>query len=257
MTTKSRESETSLSAAFPVGTPAPEVIRVLTQMNEHLERLIFSRYLPAPSFDERLAHSENRELRNIHAEAQRLRDITGIDLLHWESIVAATWPSSQWRPLFAEAVSHDPDKDAHGMFHLAIEEIVNGRLQQELVTETEEVLALCSICHVKGGGVRHIPLMDFHCLPNQTNLEKVKVALSAINQSGVILESGRSYHFYGIDLLDHDQWLTFMAKALLLAPFTDSRYIAHRLLGGKSVLRISKSRRKPQIPFVVGVATLP
>src|SRR5690349_2717159 len=103
MTIHPESSERSLTEAFPLGTAAPEVIRVLTLMNEHLETLMFSRYLPSPSLEERLAQSRSAELRNIHLEAETLRNMTGIKLLHWESIVAAWWPSSQWRLLFTEA----------------------------------------------------------------------------------------------------------------------------------------------------------
>jgi hypothetical protein len=108
-----------------------------------------------------------------------------------------------------------------------------------------------------GTTVRHIPMMDFRCEPSDRNRELVIMAMRKLGQqNGVVLESGRSYHYYGFDLLDEASWRDFMYRCLLLAPFTDSRYIGHRLLGGTARLRISASRHKPAVPHVVAVLDL-
>jgi len=104
----------------------------------------------------------------------------------------------------------------------------------------------------------HIPLMDFKCENTPENLERVRNFLVKIGQkTGVILDSGRSYHYYGVDILSKDEWRVFMAKCLLsdLADLKllDVNYIGHSLWDGYSILRISSSEQYPKIPTVVSI----
>ncbi len=100
--------------------------------------------------------------------------------------------------------------------------------------------------------VKHIPMMDFRCEPSSRNLKLVVEAMRRVGQQdGVVLESGRSYHYYGFNLLDEAGWLDFMYRNLLLTPFVDARYIGHRLLAGIARLRITASRGKPTVPHRV------
>ncbi|MDD2697007.1 MAG: hypothetical protein PHE52_02525 [Candidatus Pacebacteria bacterium] len=104
----------------------------------------------------------------------------------------------------------------------------------------------------------HIPLVDFKCENTPENLERVRNFLTKIGQkTGVILNSGRSYHYYGLDILSKDEWRVFMAKCLLsdLADLKllDVHYIGHSLWDGYSILRISSSSRYPRIPSVVSI----
>jgi hypothetical protein len=62
-----------------------------------------------------------------------------------------------------------------------------------------------------------------------------------------------SFHYYGFELLTQDKWIEFLAGCLLLAPFTDSRYIAHRLAEGVADLRITNSDEKKTIPYIVAI----
>src|SRR5213075_183801 len=67
-----------------------------------------------------------------------------------------------------------------------------------------------------------IPMMDFRCTPSASNLDRIQRALRALGQSaGAVLASGRSYHFYGFQLLPPNEWSDFLARCLLLAPLVD------------------------------------
>jgi len=99
----------------------------------------------------------------------------------------------------------------------------------------------------------HIPMMDFKCEASPENLEKIQEFLRKIGQKGVVLLSGRSYHYYGIELLSERDWLLYLGKCLLFIDFVDSRYVGHRLIDGYTSLRISREIRRPNLPKVVAI----
>lgn len=115
----------------------------------------------------------------------------------------------------------------------------------------DSVLAVLS--EVWAGKKRlHIPMMDFDCDENDGNLAKIECFLRAIGQQGIILESGRSYHFYGIKLMNGKQWLNFLGDCQLFG-LCDRRYIGHRLKDGLGILRVSCCDLRQQMPRVVTV----
>lgn len=99
----------------------------------------------------------------------------------------------------------------------------------------------------------HIPMMDFDCEISCKNLEVIQRFLRISNKGGVILQSGRSYHYYGIELIPDREWLMLLGRFLLLMDYTDSRYIAHRIIDGYGSLRISENERRPIPPKVVAI----
>jgi hypothetical protein len=103
-----------------------------------------------------------------------------------------------------------------------------------------------------GGGAAHIPMMDFLCVPSARNLEMLTHLLGDLRQGrGCLLESGRSYHYYGYKLLTEDGLKIFLGKCLLMSGFADDRYIGHQLVDGHCVLRLSSGTLKPSVPTVV------
>ncbi len=89
-----------------------------------------------------------------------------------------------------------------------------------------EALALCSVCKDTSSNTLHIPMMDFRIESGkddgQPNL--LKEALKKLGQTnGVLLDSGKSYHYYGFQLLAEHEWRRFMAISLLLEPLVDVR----------------------------------
>ena len=102
------------------------------------------------------------------------------------------------------------------------------------------------------GAYRHIPLMDFRCEKSEKNLTDIKNFLRRLGEkNGAIFDSGRSYQYYGFQLLmNSESWRLFMAQCLLF-DYTDRYYIGHQLIDGYSILRLSESNRHPEIPKVV------
>lgn len=117
----------------------------------------------------------------------------------------------------------------------------------------EEVLAVSSKVRI-GQKIFHIPMMDFRCDPSPENLSRLKMLLVRIGQSkGVILLSGRSYHFYGAELLNQKDYSPFLGNCGLLKGFVDERYIPHRLIDGCCILRILAGGIRTEIPKVVAI----
>lgn len=112
--------------------------------------------------------------------------------------------------------------------------------------------ALKAISKVKTtDGIFHIPLLDLDVPVDENGVEKIKeVALGLGINHAAVLNSGRSYHFWGLELLSEEEWRKFMYRALLLDRI-DRRWVGHRLIDGQANLRISE--KGGYIPTVVHV----
>lgn len=145
-------------------------------------------------------------------------------------------------------------------------EIFNGKLD-ELIASLEAGwdIGIRSLVTLADGSFAHIPMVDFSLPKSPENLAIIKKRIRNITgeEKGLILESGKSYHYYGVNLRTEESWQEFMAKCLLTSIFqgkdqpfievADSRYIGHSLLGGACVLRISANAERKLIPVVVDV----
>lgn len=98
-------------------------------------------------------------------------------------------------------------------------------------------------------GIFHIPLLDLDIPVDENGIEKIReISLGLGIKHAAILNSGRSYHFWGLELLSEEEWRKFMYRALLLDKI-DRRWIGHRLIDGQANLRISEKGGK--IPVVI------
>lgn len=243
-----------VASQINVGNQAPKLMLDLLEMNDCIETLTFATYYPSPSLEQRLEQIDQSPNQRKIIGKNSLRKAAKATLPYWQAILSEAWSKEQFDLLVKEALRHDEEDEIKRRFTVPAKVLTQEYMYQMLDDlPNNKVLAIYSICRLRDGASAHIPMMDFSCIPTAHNLEMVNSCIKAIGLRGAILESGRSYHFYGFDLLNHNEWIKFMAKSLLLAPNTDSRYIAHRLLGGACVLRISASERKPVIPFVSNV----
>lgn len=240
--------------ALPLVANLPQLL--VDRSHRSIETLRFKIYRPTPLLEERIKDSDNAATKKILERASELRatwrTLTSTDLPFWDSISAASLVDGHHDLLIQEATRHDPQCEKKEVLVKDLSMKTLEKLAEGLPATS--VLGLYSSCRLSDGSTEHIPMMDFRGTPSPEHLARIKTALHTIQQTrGVILKSGRSYHFYGFVLLDHKRWLTFMADCLLLAPLTDSRYIAHRLIEGEAVLRLIRSDAKPEIPSVVDV----
>lgn len=153
--------------------------------------------------------------------------------------------------LSVKGLQQDTGKRRHRNFDK--NEISSEKLQtfaQNLASD--ELLGVASDVRLRGGTVGHIPMMDFICPPSVQNSTILARLLRVIQQCrGFLLQSGRSYHYYGVQILGEKEWHVFLGRCLLMSGFVDDRYIGHQLVDGHCVLRLSAGRLRPNIPNVV------
>lgn len=150
-------------------------------------------------------------------------------------------------------------------FWIDREEILEGDALERQIAELPEGydLGIHSLVKMKDGSEKYLPLIDFKLSPSPENLGIIKERMKKIvGIGGFILETDKSYHFYGINPVDFDEWLNFCARCLLTSLVKDegktiidvvsTRYIGHCLLRRGNVLRISNNVRKV-LPTVVDV----
>lgn len=131
------------------------------------------------------------------------------------------------------------------------EEAASWYRQPDLEEEEDIYTAFSSAVETELG-VRNIPLMDFRCRPSKENLIHVKNLLREKGeQQGVILDSGRSYHYYGLRTLWPSEWREWIKNWYWT--LADNFYIAHALLDGNNWLRLTGGITKPETPVVVDV----
>lgn len=91
-----------------------------------------------------------------------------------------------------------------------------------------------------GGGVWHLPMLDFS-IPHSDVADDtaVDVVTTLGIDGGYLLRSGTSYHLLGDRLLTWDESSELLARAQLLSPLIDHRWVAHQLIDKFCALRIS------------------
>lgn len=115
-----------------------------------------------------------------------------------------------------------------------------------------QLLGVTSRVSLVGGEEAHIPMMDFSCAVSAENSAILVQLLQDLrNGNGFLLQSGRSYHYYGLRLLNESEWRIFLGKCLLMSGYSDDRYIGHQLVDGYCALRLSSGKLKALIPTVV------
>lgn len=107
-----------------------------------------------------------------------------------------------------------------------------------------------SLVEMTDGSRRHIPMLDFHLRASpRSQLLAHRIVQELRVGNGFLLESGRSYHFYGEQPLK-EELASFLGRALQYAPLVDRAWIAHQLIEQACGLRIS-ARDRGSPPFVV------
>lgn len=231
------------------GKPVTYAIEGLVRLFPEVSRVTFAAYRPAPGLDTRLARESDSTI-EVRETAERLRKDFGIPF--WDAILAISMKRGQMPDRYVElAILHDKSPDEYSI------DVLQSELTAERIDSIERdlkegfVLALASRVQLQSGGFAHIPMMDFRCDPSPQNAAFVKRALRAMGQdAGILVDSVRSYHFYGVRLMTQDAWLQFLAMGILFTPIVDARYIAHRLADGACRLRVGKGPNKPSMPTV-------
>lgn len=135
-----------------------------------------------------------------------------------------------------------------------------GQLAEELRKKNNENLGLLSFVFtpIEPGdplltGFQHIPMIDFHCSISENNQGRVLEFLGEIGEeSGILVESGQSYHYYGDGLMTQAEWEAF-TEGLKQTPLIGERWPALQLGNRFANLRITTSEAKPTLPAIIGI----
>jgi hypothetical protein len=132
-------------------------------------------------------------------------------------------------------------------FSISAFDFLNARNIEEWISKCPAgcEMAVHSNLLMSDGGFLHIPMIDMST-GSAAQLSKLKPVLEKDFNGFVWFKSGRSYHGYGSQLIEHDKWIALMGKLLLAnqvgVPHTvDPRWVGHRLIAGFAALRWTKN----------------
>ena len=107
----------------------------------------------------------------------------------------------------------------------------------------------------------YLPMVDFSC---KKSIKYINLIIERFKKEdikhGWIVETAKSYHYYGEELLTYRQWIEFYGKCLCssivhtrknIEQLADTRYIGHTLRRGGAVLRFTTNGDKPFEPKVI------
>jgi len=121
-------------------------------------------------------------------------------------------------------------------------------------TYIHEALKLISRVRTKAGTC-HIPLLDLDIATDEYESDIVFPYIKDVAGilgvgSGAIVNSGKSYHLWGLELMLKNAWYDFMYNALLLDRI-DRRWVAHRLKDRQANIRVSpKWGQMPKVAYI-------
>jgi len=222
-------------ACAKTGRNAVELVGTFPQKFPSVRYFYFKAYEPRPGVEERL------NVRNVRTLAGLL---IGELLAHYPN--AADLIEQMLRGINVQST---------GEIEVSAADLTSRLPQLEAECRLRgEALALYSMCRKANGNKLHIPMMDFR-IESGDDIGQLNLLIQALTrlgqEHGVLLDSGKSYHYYGFKPLKEPEWQRFIAACLLLEPLVDVRYIAHRMLEGKAALRLTTVPRKPKSPEVV------
>lgn len=112
-----------------------------------------------------------------------------------------------------------------------------------------QLVSLASRVTTRDGLTGHLYLLDFG-LPDHPHLvDAIATALDVLGIHGTVVATGRSFHLYGQRITDWNTYASFLARAALLAPLVDARWVMHQIMEGRASLRVSSNTdRDTQAP---------
>lgn len=110
-----------------------------------------------------------------------------------------------------------------------------------------------SVHGLEDGSEGFIPMMNFH-LEEGADLNFIRKTLRLMGEGGVILSSGRYFHYYSNRVLNKDDWLNFVGKIMLPTVIVTQGYVGYCLIRG-ATLRLSTNNIKNKVPEVIELLT--
>ena len=167
----------------------------------------------------------------------------------WEHVVSASFTATpETRAgLYTGAVRHRlPTERPQSLTVAEFTQTLRDRRWEQL--NGREMVSLSSRATTTNGSEIHLHLLDLGMPDRPGVIEAIRAGLDTLDIDGALVRSGRSYHFYGLRTSDWPDYTTFLARAALLSPLVDARWVLHQLIDGRGALRISSNHRDTHIP---------
>jgi hypothetical protein len=195
----------------------------------------------APSLQRR---SSSPELNALIEQARAAYKDSGVPFWNELMRLAESAPSSVRHEILVQALYHRDETEGQVDNWCEVEQFLADLEHGEYKSLPGRlIVALTSRVRVRRHGVElHIPMIDFRLNSSPANDELAMELLKALGTPGYLVDSGRSYHFYGQVPISADEFWRFLGRAQLMSHYADQRWIGHQLISGKAALRISSSR---------------
>jgi hypothetical protein len=242
-------SAKALDLATLVGKPVTEFLPRLCLGQPNLIKIRLAAYTPEPRLSDRLRHSLTPEETELRDQATATCHGNGIPF--WDALLGICMKRDSIPERILDSAANHTSAPPAFEWTLQADQVSPERISKLIADlPTGLGIVVSSRVLVENGDTAHIPMLDFRCPESPANRQAVRKILQLLGQKrGIIVASGRSYHYYGIQLLSPADWITFLARSLLFAPIVDPRYIAHRLADGECRLKLAASKQTdiPQI----------
>ncbi len=145
---------------------------------------------------------------------------------------------------------HQRFSDAPARFVIELRDVTVRRLEV-LAAETPagEMLVMTSEVSTLRGP-RHLPLLDFKLAATPENDDVARTVAKRLG-GGLLVNSGSSYHLYGLRLMLVDQLMDWLLHAQLLSRCIDTRWVTHQLIERKAALRLTRGGSRGVLPTVL------
>jgi hypothetical protein len=219
------------------------VLEVISEIASANASVIAVRVFPfqaSPLLQQRVELKSAAELALLESALMKKRN-SGVPF--WEALLTAVASSGLCSPsIIRAALLHQENGEYSAVPVDDIARFVRNNEAREWAAN--------SAVAVPGADVAHIPMLDFKVPVSARALVVVQEVVRQLGLTGYILDSGRSYHFWGRNLISTQELQVLLARFVLLHPISDKSWAAHQLMEGSASLRISA--RYGRLPEVVG-----
>lgn len=176
----------------------------------------------------------------------------------WEFVLATTYDTDgdTRRGLMNGALRHNSEDVI--TIQMAVDDF-NDALSAGCFESVPErfLVSLTSVVETTAGEASHLPMLDMGAPVGPAGAAACVDALKVLGLTGHLYESGRSYHFIADRPVSPDDFRVVLARAQLLSPVVDARWIAHQLIDGRAGLRVSTDTVRHMQPhtFVTAIST--
>jgi hypothetical protein len=238
-----------------IGKPVTEFLSRFCAIQPLVTEIRLTAYTPEPKLSDRLRNLLTSEEADLRDRATLICRDNGIPF--WDALLGICMKRDSIPERFLESAGIHASAPPAFEWVLQADQVSSARITQIVAGLSEGLgLVVSSRVQLRTGDTAHIPMLDFRCPYSPANAEAVRKILKLLGQTcGILVRSGYSYHYYGVELLSPRDWTAFLAKALLFAPFVDPRYVAHRLADGECRLKVAASR-EARVPEIVDAYTI-